>query len=144
MNISSQYASGECVLNDFFRHSLDDSQTPYLIQVSGPSLNAVELLVIHNCPRKHSSQLQLSIRFTPSRCLDVRQDWYPMYYPEGMKARVSPVHLHVCMCTFMIDSAFFTVSVDNLIKLILKYSNTLFATSSNEPLFTILANSIKN
>ena len=36
-------------------------------------------------------KLQLSIRFTPSRCLDVRQDWYPMYYPEGMKARVSPV-----------------------------------------------------
>ena len=40
---------------------------------------------------EHSSKLQLSIRFTPSRCLDVRQDWYPMYYPEGMKARVSPV-----------------------------------------------------
>ena len=35
--------------------------------------------------------LQLSIWFTPSRCLDVRQDWYLMYYPEGMKARVSPV-----------------------------------------------------
>ena len=46
---------------------------------------------IHNCPCEHSSKLQLSIRFTPSRCLDVRQDWYPMYYPEGMKARVSPV-----------------------------------------------------
>ena len=45
----------------------------------------------HNCPCEHSSKLQLSIRFTPSRCLDVRQDWYPMYYPEGMKARVSPV-----------------------------------------------------
>ena len=28
-----------------------------------------------------------------SRCLDVRQDWCPMYYPEGMKARVSPVQL---------------------------------------------------
>ena len=27
-------------------------------------------------------KLQLSIRFTPSRCLDVRQDWYPMYYPK--------------------------------------------------------------
>ena len=39
----------------------------------------------------NSSKLQLSIRFTPSRCLGVRQDWYPMYYPEGMKARVSPV-----------------------------------------------------
>ena len=50
-----------------------------------------ELIVIHNCPCEHSSKLQLSIRFTPSRCLDVRQDWYPMYYPEGMKARVSPV-----------------------------------------------------
>ena len=46
---------------------------------------------IHNCPCEHSSKLQLSIRFTPSRCLDVRQDWYPMYYPEGMKARESPV-----------------------------------------------------
>ena len=46
---------------------------------------------IHNCPCEHSSKLQLSIRFTPSRCLDVRQDWYPMYYPEGIKARVSPV-----------------------------------------------------
>ena len=56
-----------------------------------PSLNAVELIVIHNSPCEHSSKLQLSIRFTPSRCLDVRQDWYPMYYPEGMKARVSPV-----------------------------------------------------
>ena len=56
-----------------------------------PSLNTVELIVIHNCPCEHSSKLQLSIRFTPSRCLDVRQDWYPMYYPEGMKARVSPV-----------------------------------------------------
>ena len=28
--------------------------------------------------RTYSSKLQLSIRFTPSRCLDVRQDWYPM------------------------------------------------------------------
>ena len=41
--------------------------------------------------RQTQSKLQLSIRLTPSRCLDVRQDWYPMYYPEGMKARVSPV-----------------------------------------------------
>ena len=50
------------------------------------------MLVIHNRPCKHSSNLQLSFRFTPSRCLDIRQDWYPMYYyPEGMKARVSPV-----------------------------------------------------
>ena len=32
-----------------------------------------------------------AIQFTPSRCLDVRQDWYPIYYPEGMKARVSPM-----------------------------------------------------
>ena len=56
-----------------------------------PILNTVELIVIHNCPCEHSSKLQLSIRFTPSHCLDVRQDWYPMYYPEGMKARVSPV-----------------------------------------------------
>ena len=51
----------------------------------------IPLIVIHNCPCEYSSKLQLSIRFTPSRCLDVRQDWYPMYYPEGMKARVSPV-----------------------------------------------------
>ena len=49
------------------------------------------MTVIHNCPCEHSSKLQLSIRFTPSHCLDVRQDWYPMYYPEGMKAWVSPV-----------------------------------------------------
>ena len=47
------------------------------------------IVVIHNRPCEHSSKLQLSIRFTPSRSLDVRQDWYPMYYPEGMKARVS-------------------------------------------------------
>ena len=46
---------------------------------------------IHNCSCEHSSKLQLSIRFTPSRCLDVRQDRYSMYYQEGMKARVSPV-----------------------------------------------------
>ena len=26
-----------------------------------------------------------------SRSLDVRQDWYPMYYPEGMMAHVSTV-----------------------------------------------------
>ena len=56
-----------------------------------PILEYRELIVIHNCPCEHSSKLQLSIRFTPSRCLDVRQDWYPMYYPEGMKARVIPV-----------------------------------------------------
>ena len=56
-----------------------------------PILEYHELIVIHNRPCEHSSKLQLSIRFTPSRCLDVRQDWYPMYHPEGMKARVSPV-----------------------------------------------------
>ena len=56
-----------------------------------PTLEYRELIVIHNCPCEHSSKLQLSIRFTPSRCLDVRQDWYPMYYPGGIKARVSPV-----------------------------------------------------
>ena len=43
------------------------------------------------------SQRSLQTQFkvvtvTPSRCLHVRQDWYLMYYPEGMKARVSPVH----------------------------------------------------
>ena len=35
--------------------------------------------------------------YTPShsssRCLDVRQDSCPMYYPKGIKARVSPVQL---------------------------------------------------
>ena len=56
-----------------------------------PILEYRELIVIHNCPCEHSSKLQLSIRFAPSRCLDVQQDWYPMYYPGGMKARVSPV-----------------------------------------------------
>ena len=78
-------------LKDFFRHSLDDSQASYLTQLPSPSLNIIELIVIHNRPCEHSSKLQLSIRFTPSHCLDVRQDWYPMYHPKGMKARVSPV-----------------------------------------------------
>ena len=86
-------ATEECVSNDFFRHSLDDSR--HLIWHSCPAHpwipNTVELIVIHNSPCEHSSRLQLSIRFTPSRCLDVRQNWYPMYYPEGMKARVSSV-----------------------------------------------------
>ena len=49
------------------------------------------MIAIHNHPCKRSSKLQLSIRFTPSRSLVVPQDWYPMYYPEGMEARVSPV-----------------------------------------------------
>ena len=62
-------ATEECVSNDFFRHSLDDSHTSHLTQVFGQSLNTVELIVIHNRPCKHSSKLQLSIRFTPSRCL---------------------------------------------------------------------------
>ena len=84
-------ATEGCVSNDFFRHSLDDSPGTYLTYLPSPSLNTVELIVIHNCPCEHSSKLQLSIRFSPSRCLDVRQDWYPMYYPEEMKARVSPV-----------------------------------------------------
>ena len=51
----------------------------------------IDSYTVHNCPCEHNSPLQLYIRFTPSRCLDVRQDWYPVYYPEGMKARVSPV-----------------------------------------------------
>ena len=84
-------------LKDVFRTTssgiryIDDSPATYLTQLPSPSLNTVELIVIHNCPCEHSLKLQLSIRFTPSRCLDVRQDWYPMYYPEGMKAWVSPV-----------------------------------------------------
>ena len=58
----------------------------------GLPLNTDDLLVIHNRPCKHVSKLQLSIiRFTPTRCLDVRQDWYPMYFPKGMKAQESPV-----------------------------------------------------
>ena len=84
-------ATEGCVSNDSFRHSLDDSPASYLTYLPSPSLNTVELIVIRNRPCKHSSQLQLSIRFTASRCLDVRQDWYPMYYPEGMKARESSV-----------------------------------------------------
>ena len=90
-------ATEGCVSNDFFRHSLDDSPATYLTccpaqyRIPLESLNTAEVIVIHNSPCEHSSKLQLSIRFTPSRCLDVRQDWYPMYYPEGMKARVSPV-----------------------------------------------------
>ena len=48
-------ATEGCVSNDFFRHLLDDSETPYLTQVPSPSLNAVELIVIHNRPCKHSS-----------------------------------------------------------------------------------------
>ena len=50
-------ASGECVSDDFFQHSIDDGQTSCLTQVSGPSLNAFELLVIHNSPCQHSSKL---------------------------------------------------------------------------------------
>ena len=85
-------ATEGCVSNDFSRHLLDDSTASYLTASQpSPSLNTVELIVIHNRPCEHSSKLQLSIRFTPSRCLDVRQDWYPMYYPKGMKARVIPV-----------------------------------------------------
>ena len=45
-----------------------------------PSLNTVESLVIHNNPCKHSSKLQLSIQFTPSSCLDVRQDWHDTFF----------------------------------------------------------------
>ena len=79
------------VSNDFFRHSLDDSQATYFDIAVQPILEYrwIDSYSQQSC--EHSSKLQLSIRFTPSRCLDVRQDWYPMYYPEGMKARVSPV-----------------------------------------------------
>ena len=63
-------------------------------------------LIWHRCPahpeyRWIDSYTQLSLRtqfkvatvysIHTQCCLDVRQDWYPMYYPEGMKARVSPV-----------------------------------------------------
>ena len=45
--------------------------------------------IIHDRPCKHRSKLLLSIWFTTSRCIDVRQDWYQMFYPEGMKVLVS-------------------------------------------------------
>ena len=60
-----------CVSINFLRHSLDDSQTTHLTQAPSPSLNTAELIVIHNHPCKHSSKLQLYIRFTTSRCLGV-------------------------------------------------------------------------
>ena len=34
--------------------------------------------------------MQPYIRFTTSRCLDDRQNWYPMYYPEGMEGSGKP------------------------------------------------------
>ena len=58
-----------------------------------PSLNTVEFKVIHNCSWDVANtvqlKLQLYIRLTRSRCLDVWQDWYPMRHPVGMKARVN-------------------------------------------------------
>ena len=48
-------------MTPLFRHSPDDSPASYSTQVPSPSLNTVELLVIHNRPCKHSSKLQLSI-----------------------------------------------------------------------------------
>ena len=32
---------------------------------------------------------------TQSGCIDVRQDWYPIYYPEGITDLVSPVQCAV-------------------------------------------------
>ena len=52
-------ATEGCVSNDFFRHSLDDSPASYLTQLPSPSLNTIELIVIHNRPCEHSSKLQL-------------------------------------------------------------------------------------
>ena len=41
---------------------------------------------------EHSSKLQPSINLhAPVTALYVQLLWYPMYYPGGMKARVSPV-----------------------------------------------------
>ena len=42
---------------------------------------------------EHSSRLQPSINLHAPvyRAFYVQLLWYPMYYPEGMKARVSPV-----------------------------------------------------
>ena len=61
MDTSLRYsiATEGCVSNDFFRHSLDDSPAPYLTQLPSPSLNTIELIVIHNRPCEHSSKLQL-------------------------------------------------------------------------------------
>ena len=58
MNTSSSWystTSEGCVSNDFFRHSLDDSQISYLIKVSGPSrptLNVTEMLVMIELMKK--------------------------------------------------------------------------------------------
>ena len=41
---------------------------------------------------EHSSRLQPSINLhAPVTAFSPQLLWYPMYYPEGMKARVSPV-----------------------------------------------------
>ena len=35
-----------------------------------------------------------TVQFTPSRYLDVRQDWHPMYYSKEMKAQMSYLQLN--------------------------------------------------
>ena len=63
MDISVWYSTASEALKDVYRKAssgihLDDSQTSYSMQVSVPSLDTVELSVIHNRPCKHSSKLQ--------------------------------------------------------------------------------------
>ena len=81
---SLQYntATEGCVSNDYFRHS---RQTSYLIRCMAHPwklLNNIVSLIYTTVPA-NSSKLQLSIRFTPNRCLDVRQDLYPTWRDEG-------------------------------------------------------------
>ena len=82
-------------------HSLDHSKTSYSTQVSGPSLNTIELVNIQPFLQKNT-ELQLSIRFTPSRCstglvvqvLSLGTSLVPNVgtnYLHGMKAWISPV-----------------------------------------------------
>ena len=66
-------------------------QPGILFDIAQPILEYRWIDNIHNCPCKHSSKLQLSIQFTPSRCLDVRQDWYKCY--------VVSMVLHQCHTT---------------------------------------------
>ena len=44
-----------------------------------------------NCGRTQRKVATINQLACPSYCLYVQLLWYPMYYPEGVKARVSPV-----------------------------------------------------
>ena len=100
MGTSTWYstASERCVSNNFFRHLLDDSQTFYSTQVSGPHpwfKNTVELLIIHNHPYEHSSKLQLSLIHTQPLSW-FQQDQYLVEY------NVDVGQMIMC-CAFMTD-----------------------------------------